>query len=142
MLLYLPGDVSTPASLKWGEVNELAEGTWGDLQEATEYGAYGVAIIVALPLTGTPRVERSAKGTGVDYWLGNGNDPRGIFQRTARLEVSGILKGDQPKITARLREKLAQTKRSDKVGLAAYVVIVDFGGPEARFVKMTPETKL
>jgi hypothetical protein len=111
------------------------------LQEATEYGAYGIAIIVALPLTETPRVERSAKGTDVDYWVGDGKDQRGIFQRTARLEVSGILKGDKTKIAARLREKLVQTKRSDKAGLPAYVVIVDFGGPEARFVKRIAETK-
>ncbi len=138
--LDITGDVFTPASLKWNDVNEQ-KGTWTDLQEATEYGAYGIAIIVALLLTTTPRVERSAKGTGVDYWIGDGNDQRGIFQRTARLEVSGILKGDQPKIAARMKEKMTQTKRSDKAGLAAYVVIVEFGSPEARFVKTARETK-
>ena len=123
-------------------MTERDEGTWADLQEATEYGAYGIAIIVVLPLTDTPRVERSAKGTGVDYWVGEGKDQRGIFQRAARLEVSGILKGNKTKVAARLVEKLAQTKRSDDAGLPAYVVIVDFGGPEVRFVKRTGETKL
>jgi hypothetical protein len=62
------------------------------MQEASEYGAYGVAITLALELTETAQVERSAKGTGIDYWLGDGRDERGIFQRTARLEVSGILR--------------------------------------------------
>jgi hypothetical protein len=141
VFLHVTGDICRPGSLKWCEVNEQDEGTWADLQEATEYGAYGVAIVVALRLTGTPRVERSAKGTGIDYWIGGGKDQSGIFQRTARLEVSGIFKGDQPKIAARLREKLAQTKQSDTAGLPAYVVIVDFGGPEAKFVKASAETK-
>ena len=141
MLLCVTGDVCAAGSLRWCDVNEQDEGTWADLQEATEYGAYGVAIILALRLTQTPRVERSAKGTGVDYWVGDGKDRRGIFQRTARLEVSGILRGDEGKIAARLREKLSQTKRSNSTGLPVYVVIVDFGRPEARFVKSTEGAK-
>ena len=47
-------------------------------------------------------MERSAKGTGIDYWLGVGKDQRGVFQASARLEVSGILKGNESKINARL----------------------------------------
>jgi hypothetical protein len=142
VLLSVTGDVCMPGSLKWRDVTERDEGTWADLQEATEYGAYGMAIIVVLRLTDTPRVERSAKETGVDYWMGEGKDQRGIFQRAARLEVSGILKGNKTKVAARLVEKVAQTKRSDHAGLPAYVVIVDFGGPEVRFVKRAGETKL
>lgn len=141
VVLFVTGDVCIPRSLKWCDVNEQSEGTWADLQEATEYGAYGIAIIVALALIETPRVERSAKGTGVDYWLGDGKDQRGIFQRAARLEVSGILKGDESKIAARLKEKLAQTKRSDTAGVPAYVVIVEFSRPEARFVKSKAEAQ-
>jgi hypothetical protein len=141
VVLQVTGDISARANLKWRDVTQLDECTWADLQEATEYGAYGVAIIVALPLTETLRVERSAKGTGVDYWLGDGKDRRGIFQRAARLEVSGILKGDKTIVSTRLKEKLAQTKRSDDALLPAYVVIVDFGTPEARFVKSKTETK-
>jgi len=113
----------------------------GRLTRSYRIWAYGVAIILALRLTQTPRVERSAKGTGVDYWVGDGKDRRGIFQCTARLEVSGILRGDEGKIAARLREKLSQTKRSNSTGLPAYVVIVDFGRPEARFVKSTKGAK-
>ena len=141
VLLHVTGDASTSGSLKWDDPNAADEGTWADLQEATEYGAYGVAIIVALPLTEKPRVERSPRGPGVDYWLGDGKDQRGIFQRAARLEVSGILNGDEAKIAARLKEKLAQTSRSDKTGLPAYVTVVEFGSPEARFVKSTVETR-
>lgn len=140
VMLDITGDTRAPSSLKWCHVSDLFEETWADLQEATEYGAYGVAIVVALPLTDTPKVERSAKGTGIDYWLGNGKDDRGIFQRTARLEVSGILDGGKIRIASRLNEKLAQTKRSNHSGLPAYVAIVEFGGPEATFVRTTVGT--
>jgi hypothetical protein len=141
VILHITGNLSTSGSLTWDGAGERDDRTWADLQEATEYGAYGVAIIVALPLTEMPRVERSAKGTGVDYWVGDGKDQRGIFQRAARLEVSGILNGDEAKIAARLQEKLTQTKRSDTTGMPAYVTIVEFGSPESRFVKSIVETK-
>jgi hypothetical protein len=141
VFLYITGDVCMACNLKWSEVTERNAGTWADLQEATEYGAYGLAIIVALPLTDTRRVERSPRGTGVDYWVGDGKDQRGIFQRSARLEVSGILKGDKTKIAARLDKKLAQTERSDNTGLPVYVAIVEFGSPEAMFVKKSAETR-
>jgi hypothetical protein len=138
-LLHVTGDVCAPWSLKWCNLSETGDGTWNDLEEAAEYGAYGVAILVALPLTETAQVERSAKGTGIDYWLGDGRDQRGIFQCTARLEVSGIFGGDETKIVARVRKKLTQPKPSDSAGLPAYIVIVHFGRPEARFVKKAVE---
>lgn len=141
VILSITGDVCMTGTLKWCDVCERDRGSWSDLQEATEYGAYGVAILVVLRLTDTPRVERSAKGTGIDYWIGDGSDQNGIFQRTARLEVSGILKGDEIKIAARLAKRLSQTRQSDETGLAAYVAIVDFGGPEVGFVKRVAETK-
>jgi len=125
--------------LNWSDAIQDDESTWADSQEATEYGGYGVAIVVALPLTGTDRVERSAKGTGIDYWMGGVTEGRGIFQHTARLEVSAILRGDDSKIRIRLNEKLIQTERSEHTGLPAYVVIVEFSRPEARFVKRTGE---
>jgi hypothetical protein len=106
-----------------------------DLQEATEYGAYGVALVIAVKITGIPFVERSAKETGIDYWLGDGADERGIFQRTARLEVSGILRGNDKQITARLKTKIIQTKRSDQTLLPAYAIIVEFAEPTARLTR-------
>jgi hypothetical protein len=86
-------------------------------------------------LTGIPLVERSAKGTGVDYWLSAGVEEHGLFQHAARLEVSGILDGEESAISARLRKKLVQTEPSDNTGLPAYVAIVEFGSPETRLVK-------
>jgi hypothetical protein len=135
VLLSVTGDFPASATFQWSDVDESHSRTYSDLQEATEYGAYGMALVIAVKITGIPFVERSAKETGIDYWLGDGADERGIFQRTARLEVSGILRGNEKKITARLRTKIVQTKRSDETLLPAYAIIVEFAVPTARLTK-------
>jgi hypothetical protein len=136
--LSITGDMCSSENLKRDEINEHHRSTWADLEEATEYGAYGIAVVITLRVAGTPYVQRSAKTTGIDYWLGERSGEHGIFQRTARLEVSGILNGDENKIKARLVEKLAQTKQSDKTRLAAYVAIVEFSLPQAHVVIRMP----
>ena len=70
--------------------------------------ACGLALVIALQLTGMPFVEQSARGTGGDYWLGNDRSGNVIFQRAARLEVSGILQGD---VSSPLAEGLCKRKR-------------------------------
>src|SRR5207248_1178139 len=51
VLLMLTGDLSAFGSFRWGIIEEQHKRTWADSQEATEYGAYGVAIVVAVQLT-------------------------------------------------------------------------------------------
>lgn len=104
-----------------------------DMQETTELGACGVAILVVRNITGHTAVERSVKGTGFDYWLGSvhssdaGLEP---LERRARLEVSGILQGAADMVEARVREKIRQTRRSAGE-YPAYIVVVEFGTPMA-----------
>jgi hypothetical protein len=102
---------------------------WADDDEATEYGACGVAIVFMKALTGFSVVQRSWKTTGFDYWLGHDNSP--LFQGKARLEVSGIRRGDDSQISSRARIKLGQVARSAS-RIPAYVVIVEFSRPTAR----------
>jgi len=71
----------------------------------------------------------------------NNPDEHGIFQRSARLEASGIFRGSEAIIKARVNQKLAQTKPSDHVGLPAYVAVVEFSSPEARFIAKTRMAK-
>ena len=99
-----------------------------------KWGASGIAILVATRLAGVRFVQRSAKGSGVDYWLGNESDDDGLFQKKARLEVSGILVGTNSEMQRRLKRKLAQTAPSDSTSLPAYVAIVEFGAPQTLFV--------
>jgi hypothetical protein len=134
--LVLTLKTSMITGLLWSEVGSELDSTWADSKEAVEYGAYAVAIAVSVKITKFRRVERCAQsGTGIDIWLTDSTDDRGIFQQSARLEVSGILNGAQSAIKARLKQKLEQTKRSDQTTLPAYVAIVEFGSPEIRMQK-------
>ena len=104
-----------------------------DLQDATELGAYGVAILTVRELVNLTVVERSRKGTGFDYWLGDENDFP--FQNKARLEVSGILEGEQSVIDARVKQKVEQTTRSDAMRLPSYVAVLEYSQPVIHLVK-------
>lgn len=131
-LLKVFGDFTVAYSLYWPEVHEQMLRSLSDTQEATERGACGIAILLIIELTEFHTVERARKGTGIDYWLGRKDDPR--WGLAARLEVSGILSGDEKSIMKRVRQKTDQTKRSSGA-LPAYVVVVEFSGPAAAVVK-------
>ncbi|PKD17659.1 hypothetical protein APR41_05475 [Salegentibacter salinarum] len=114
-------------TLKRCEVTNEISRTWNDMQEATEEGACGVALVQVAKESKYQVIERSKKGTGIDYWLG---DKDGfLFQRKARLEVSGSLNGDEKELNKRLQTKIEQTKQSDATKLPAIIVIVGFSHP-------------
>jgi hypothetical protein len=54
---------------------------------------------------------------------------------TARLEVSGIMQGSARRVNGRLKERIAQTKRSDPSGLTAFIAVIEFGRPTAKVVR-------
>ena len=114
------------------ETPEAKRHFWNDLEEATQQGAYAVAILLIRALTGYTVIERSRKGTGFDWWLGTEDN---LFQGKARLEVSGILRGTMRRINSRIKARMDQTRQSDKLALTAYVVVVEFGTPRAKVVQ-------
>ena len=127
------GDLAGSFVLTWCEaIDDKARRFWRDMDEAAEQGAYGIAILLIRALTGLTMIERSCKGTGFDWWLGNEDN---LFQAKARLEVSGILRGSLGRINSRLKARIAQTRQSDDLNLPAYVVVVEFGGPRAKVVE-------
>lgn len=107
--------------------------SWADIQELTEYGACGVAILLILKLTGYTVIQRAKKGTGVDYWLGNKNEEK-PFQNAARLEVSGIMTGSANIVKARVNKKIKQTTPSDGK-LPALIAVVEFSKPLSHLVQ-------
>lgn len=119
--------------LDWPTVDDRQRRCYNDLQEATERGAYGIAILVCKEITGLVVVERSRKGTGFDYWLGKQDDDN-MFSNKARLEVSGILAGTPADIRARLKQKKRQIGPTDNLA-PGYVAIVEFGQPAAHLEK-------
>jgi hypothetical protein len=131
--LRVDGAFTAAFSLSWSEtLTEAKRRFWNDLEEATQQGAYAVAILLIRALTGYTVIERSRKGTGFDWWLGTEDN---LFQGKARLEVSGILRGTPRRINSRLKARMGQTGRSDELALTAYVVVVEFGTPRAKVVQ-------
>ena len=129
--MHVEGDFDETCMVTWESVSERARATWHDLPEAVEHGTYGVAALLVEELMQLTVVERSAKGTGFDYWLG-ADCSACFFQRRFRLEVSGILKRKE-QVSSRTENKLRQVQRGVE-SLPAVVVVVEYGTPTARIV--------
>ena len=130
VILEVEEEFLTRFQLNWQSAIEQARRCWNDEEYTTEQAAYGIAFLLILQLTDLTVIERSRKGTGFDYWLGNQNSTATLpFQRMARLEVSGIRKGNRGQINARVKQKTEQTRASDAEGLPAYIIVVEFSRP-------------
>ena len=116
-------------SVTWPAVTEQILRCLNDPEVATEHGAVGIAVLLTNKLLGYSVIQRSRKGTGFDYWLGD--DTELPFQSKARLEVSGIRCGDLSAVRSRVRQKRRQTDLSDGTKLPAHIVVVEFGAPLA-----------
>jgi hypothetical protein len=126
--MQIKGDAETVFRFFWSnEITEQTRLAWNDIQELTEYGAAGIAILLIQELTEFMVIRRAVKGDGIDYWLGNKNDKE-PFQDAARLEVSGIFSGNESRIKARLEQKKRQTFPSDG-DFPAFVIVVEFSKP-------------
>lgn len=131
--LALEGDHPGSLTCLWARCDEKARRCWNDQEMATEFGAEAIAILLVYRYCRFQVVERSWKGTGFDYWLGDDDD--NLFQSKARLEVSGIANGPRNEVQRRVRLKIQQTNPSDTTGLPAYIVVVEFGAPTCTFVE-------
>jgi hypothetical protein len=130
--MTLTGDEREVFAVEWRKPDARAIRAWSDLPEAVESGACAVAFLVMLAVTDFTVIGRSVKGTGIDYWLGK---KRGVlFQHAARLEVSGILRGDAGQVERRAVLKRRQSRRSNATMIPGYVVVVEFSMPTTKMV--------
>jgi len=116
------------------EVTDQIRNSWQEPKEMVNYGACGIAILIVLTFTKYTVIRQARIGTGIDYWLSEKDNPL-PFQDSARLEISGILKGDTTTFNSRVRQKINQTEPTDKTKLPAYIVVVEFSTPMAKMVK-------
>jgi hypothetical protein len=103
--------------------------------DATEYGAEAVALLISIDRTPYDAIERAITTKGIDYWLGFKNrKPNEPFHRAGRLEISGIMT-ETPSNTVRerVRDKLRQTRPTDHT-FPVYIIVVEFGQPYATMV--------
>ncbi|MBW4667344.1 MAG: hypothetical protein KME60_07895 [Cyanomargarita calcarea GSE-NOS-MK-12-04C] len=134
--LQIDGIQDTEVELQWNAIDDTVRRFNADQEVATEYGAYGIAALLMPYLTGLTVIERSIKGKGFgfDFWLGSIDNPDTLFQRKARLEVSGIRKGSESIIQSRAKMKLEQISPSDTLS-PGYVCVVEFSTPRTRIIE-------
>ena len=83
--LVVDGDDNRVYDLEWTPIDDQARRAWADAEVATEYGACGIAILVVREIRGHSVLERSRRGTGFDYWMGESNVTP--FAGKSRLEI-------------------------------------------------------
>lgn len=130
----LTGVSPNSITLNWSSlVTAQIKRNWADMQETLEYGATAIAILLASKITTYTCIERSSKGTGFDYWLGNENS-LGIFQQKARLEISGILSESATNtLDSRIKTKITQTQKSAALKLDAHICVTEFSNPKCEY---------
>lgn len=133
--LQVKGLIEDVFELHWtDEITEQLYRSYPDDLETTEQGAVCISVLMAKHLTDYTVIERSWRGTGIDYWLGYENAP--LLERAARLEISGIKTETATNtMNARYEQKLKQTGLSDDFNLPAYISIVEFSNPKCLFNK-------
>jgi hypothetical protein len=118
----------------WVEATPQSRRCHNDEQVATEFAAYGVAVLLVREFLGLQVIERSRKGTGFDYWMGPEGSDDPPFHMMHRLEVSGIRKGSDGDVRHRVQQKKSQATRVPSP-LPAIVVVVEFSRPLAKVHK-------
>lgn len=129
-MLTVYGDIGNNFAVKYGRVTQQMLRTYADQNRTTESAAEAVAIVLITQETDYTVIERSMTKTGIDYWLGKQEDSGvPLFQKKARLEISGIFKGDRGKVDGRVKTKIAQVQQSANTGLPSYIVVTEFSSP-------------
>lgn len=124
-------------TLDWHTV--VNKNGYKEKKKYTEKGAEALSFFLAMNYTEYDIVEESIISTGVDYWLGYGEnhekyDPLNFIK--ARLEISGILRETPTNsFKKRIEEKKKQTEASDNTGLPAYVSIIEFSNLKGHISK-------
>jgi len=136
-IIQIKGKFVEAFQLIWeGEVTTEMKQNWGDVKEATEYGAMAIAILVILALTNFVILGRSRQGTSVDYFLTSSTSTLVFPEPDAALEVSGLLKETKGNtINMRINDKLRRLEKLGYKQLKTFVIVTEFGQPKTKIVQ-------
>lgn len=134
--LKVSGTKKQDFRLVWDEtLDKNVYSSWHDEQELVEFGATGIALLVILELTEFTEIKRSKKGSGGDFWLGT-KDENDIPILEALLEISGVMKETNGnRVQSRVNAKIKQLEKSSYKNIPAYVLVIEFSHPKAKFVQ-------
>jgi hypothetical protein len=124
-ILVRDGVEETKSTAEWEGPDYRTRTGWANRDDATEAGAYGLALAAAELTRGLVAVRRAETRTGADYYLGGPDGPPSDLEASLRLEVSGTDEGNQTVINSRLRQKLEQAA-SGASNLPAIATVVGF----------------
>ncbi len=135
--LMVEGDFEREFTLSWSG-NVKKEG-WQEKRVSAENGSIAIAFFLILEMTDYEVIQQSIIGTGFDYWLGfkrnhPNYDPDNFLN--ARLEVSGINRGNESLIQQRVRQKLRQVKLSKGFSISAFIIVTEFGTPKSIMIQI------
>lgn len=114
----------------WQRTDERTRGAWANEIDATEMGAYGLALAAVEVAERMFAIRRAETGSGADYYVAPVDASRDDLESWYRLEVSGSDKGDEQSVRHRLNEKVRQTLRGAS-NIPALAAVVGF---KARYV--------
>jgi hypothetical protein len=107
--------------IMWTEVTDAQRRGHANVLDATEMGAYSVALAVVQKTHAHYAYSRADQGSGADFYI----VPFGVddLEDAIRLEISGVLSGDAPVVNSRLNRKEAQLRAgaSNLPGIACVV---------------------
>jgi hypothetical protein len=101
-ILLRDGTLETQSSAEWNPADQRTIDAWANQDDATEFGAYGLALAAAEVTRGLVAVRRAETRTGADYYLGPPNEMAEDLESSFRLEVSGTDLGTDAVIETRL----------------------------------------
>ncbi len=110
-------DDSALYNIKWNDDVDLdAILRTYNLDDAVEYGAEAIALLLIREKTSFTAIQRAVRTSGIDYWLGYKNkNLNSLFSMAdARLEISGILM-ERGSNTIKNRIKLKHLRSKDSI---------------------------
>lgn len=117
--------VATKFDVDWIVADQRTQYAWRNKIDATEAGAYALALAGVEAVRGLVAVCRAETLTGSDYYLDvRGSDPEDL-ESCVRLEVSGVDAGNLSVIKGRLVQKVEQAENGTS-NLPAVACVVGF----------------
>ena len=136
LLPYSDGQETKYSVVEWtNEVNAAILYSHFDEKRSTDFGAMGVAVLLACNLTEYTIFDSSAIGNGFDFWLRKRMSDGSFADAT--LEISGICRETlQNTVKSRLSIKEKQILKRAEQDVICYVSIIEFSKPEAKFIQV------
>ena len=133
--LKITGDFEDYVLLEWSDtLTEEVKSSWVDKNEATEYGATAIAMLIILSFTQFDIFRRTRGGT--DYVLAK-SESSTLNKKPdiCYLEISGIWKENKTNsLNMRLNLKKKQVGKT-VINAPAFIVVTEFGNPKTKISK-------